>query len=467
MLSLEKLDRRELFAALVEATALLAPQLEATALNRKEDILQVGLASHQGEISLLQYNATDLEQLDAIALSLLPESVDAAIVEIDGIRVIAESVSASGVDLIVWDSPQNPQILRTDAGFVDAVDHLLLSDEASGSILSRTQDELTLPDDFFAAGIDQSAGFVFGDNFQPLAYPIEEQSRLSQSSLSQSSLSIAAPVYAMRPTELEANDEFFGSYLASFQTADTNRQAVGVFEFVAMPNTDPQLLLGLADLASGQYLGSIGPSFGQTVIAENGVVAIETIGDVELMVQSEYIASLLSVQPSSRVSVSQLLDDPNLEILRLVDIETDGYRSLQFLLEVHNKVDGEIQNLIYSIEDVAPEQNPVNKYDVNNDGHVSALDALIVINVLARDNGGMVGFQLTVGAPFYDVGGDNFVSAIDALLVINELARRQFLTSSQGEALAPGVCLLDQCYVSLLDDDLNERQYDVYWQLAL
>ncbi len=58
-------------------------------------------------------------------------------------------------------------------------------------------------------------------------------------------------------------------------------------------------------------------------------------------------------------------------------------------------------------------QNPLNAYDVNNDGAVSPLDALLVINTLETG--------VSPRDTFTDVNGDTAMSPIDALLVINEL----------------------------------------------
>jgi hypothetical protein len=75
--------------------------------------------------------------------------------------------------------------------------------------------------------------------------------------------------------------------------------------------------------------------------------------------------------------------------------------------------------------------NPILLYDVNHDGRTSALDALDVINELARRRFS----EMTTGLfrdlgeselqnlRFYDVNRDDAASALDALLVINQLAR--------------------------------------------
>ena len=69
-------------------------------------------------------------------------------------------------------------------------------------------------------------------------------------------------------------------------------------------------------------------------------------------------------------------------------------------------------------------QNPFETLDVNHDGFVSPLDALIVVNLL---NAGLPS-GLTAEVPgfaeaaYVDANGDNVLSALDALLVINSLA---------------------------------------------
>jgi hypothetical protein len=70
-------------------------------------------------------------------------------------------------------------------------------------------------------------------------------------------------------------------------------------------------------------------------------------------------------------------------------------------------------------------QNPALRTDVNGDGNVSPIDALLIINHLARS--GLPAIPVTPSdqaPPFYDVDGNQSISAVDALQVINELARR-------------------------------------------
>ena len=66
-------------------------------------------------------------------------------------------------------------------------------------------------------------------------------------------------------------------------------------------------------------------------------------------------------------------------------------------------------------------QNPVRPVDVDNDGFLTSLDVLTVVNLI--NSLGQVPVSLLPGSPppYYDVDGDNFVSAIDVLAVTNAI----------------------------------------------
>jgi hypothetical protein len=80
-------------------------------------------------------------------------------------------------------------------------------------------------------------------------------------------------------------------------------------------------------------------------------------------------------------------------------------------------------------------QNPAFNLDVNNDGSISPVDALIIINYLNDPNKDR--FLPTSGVvppPFLDVDGNERVSSNDALLVINYLNARSSGGGGEGEA---------------------------------
>ena len=77
----------------------------------------------------------------------------------------------------------------------------------------------------------------------------------------------------------------------------------------------------------------------------------------------------------------------------------------------------------------SPRHNSALAYDANGDGKVSAADALVIINDLARNKNRILGEGELVGLNV-DVSNDGGVSALDALLVINQLSK---LPSGEGE----------------------------------
>ena len=87
-------------------------------------------------------------------------------------------------------------------------------------------------------------------------------------------------------------------------------------------------------------------------------------------------------------------------------------------------------------------QNAASPLDVNDDGHLSPHDALLVINRLNRSGTSAVPsmmVQYDVPAPYWDVTGDHFVSPVDALVVINALNRQGDQGEGEGALLAlPG-----------------------------
>ncbi|MFT5526164.1 MAG: VCBS repeat-containing protein, partial [Pirellulaceae bacterium] len=80
-------------------------------------------------------------------------------------------------------------------------------------------------------------------------------------------------------------------------------------------------------------------------------------------------------------------------------------------------------------------QNPLLNLDVNGDGGVSPLDALIVINYI-NSNGSEVPAAPATPPPFYDVDGDGSVTATDVLQIVNELNDRANPEVGEGVAQA-------------------------------
>ncbi|MGI9445933.1 MAG: tandem-95 repeat protein, partial [Rubripirellula sp.] len=83
-------------------------------------------------------------------------------------------------------------------------------------------------------------------------------------------------------------------------------------------------------------------------------------------------------------------------------------------------------------------QNSANKYDVNGDGLVTALDPLRIVNYLEAANVASIPVSPTaVGPDYLDVNGNGFISVNDALQVLNELTRIPSGSGEEAPQLAP------------------------------
>lgn len=87
----------------------------------------------------------------------------------------------------------------------------------------------------------------------------------------------------------------------------------------------------------------------------------------------------------------------------------------------------------------APWTNPVQLHDVNGNGAVSPVDALTIINYIARvGNVELIYENQNTISNYVDVSGDGRVSPIDALRVINYIARTQVASQQfEGESAIP------------------------------
>ncbi len=121
----------------------------------------------------------------------------------------------------------------------------------------------------------------------------------------------------------------------------------------------------------------------------------------------------------------------------------------------------------------SPYQNPVDPRDVNGDGQVTPIDALILINRLNSFGPGPLGGGGARGgsgeAPIWvDVNGDGVFSPLDVLIIINWLNRRRLIAVSEaaaeGEA-APAVMTPVSMAVSVAP--VQERELIVLGSLSV
>ncbi len=80
-------------------------------------------------------------------------------------------------------------------------------------------------------------------------------------------------------------------------------------------------------------------------------------------------------------------------------------------------------------------QNPQDRFDVNNNGSVTAIDVLLVVNEINQNGSRNLAESNIQAPPFVDVSGDGFVTALDALLVVNFINSRG---TGEGEVRSSG-----------------------------
>ncbi|MEQ1829730.1 MAG: dockerin type I domain-containing protein, partial [Pirellula sp.] len=67
----------------------------------------------------------------------------------------------------------------------------------------------------------------------------------------------------------------------------------------------------------------------------------------------------------------------------------------------------------------SPWQNQNLRHDVNNDGLISPIDVLVIINEINRNGARPLTGTTLVAPPYYDVNGNREIEALDVLVVIN------------------------------------------------
>lgn len=81
--------------------------------------------------------------------------------------------------------------------------------------------------------------------------------------------------------------------------------------------------------------------------------------------------------------------------------------------------------------------NPCAAHDVSGDGQISAIDALLPINELARVGGTVeLDSERPGDTPYYDADGNDLLSPLDALVVINSLDRINAIQSGNSDSVA-------------------------------
>ncbi|MEL6108794.1 MAG: dockerin type I domain-containing protein, partial [Planctomycetota bacterium] len=230
--------------------------------------------------------------------------------------------------------------------------------------------------------------------------------------------------------------------------------------------------------ALGQLSGGDSPRLSLSAAAGNDRLRIRGNGLQNLENVSLHGLEVLDVRGdgANQLVVSadllrQITDSGNTLTVQ-ADIDDSVILDGSFSIAETEVVDGELVRILtqddVTLRSIGPSEwtNPVNALDVNGDGGVSPIDALSVINELTRgallDNDGNLvpaGQEGAFQGRFVDVLARGFFSALDALVIINALARQQ--TTAEGEQFSE--VKSDRHVVQLLDSALMrvaERKKD-------
>jgi hypothetical protein len=182
------------------------------------------------------------------------------------------------------------------------------------------------------------------------------------------------------------------------------------------------------DTPTGIYLS------GESVIER---VAGATIGPVQVVDQDTGEPFAYSVSDRRFEIVGGMLKlRPDVALLHEAEPFVDLVISARSLLDPSHYVEAAAH--IEVLANPTPWTNGISPLDVNDDGVVSATDALIIINILNSSGGALI--LPSVATPrgarstpdYVDVNGDGNVGALDALIVINRIRRDNSVGTAGG-----------------------------------
>lgn len=174
--------------------------------------------------------------------------------------------------------------------------------------------------------------------------------------------------------------------------------------------------------------------------------------------------SYLVIDGSGFALPAWLTFDPDTRILSGTPTPSEiGTFTLQVVaLDSHRLSARDTFDLVIT-EPLAPWQNQRLALDTTNDGIVTPIDVLLVINYLNSGAKTSVDPHETPSAGYLDTNGDNIISSIDVLLIINYLNQSgsgegEFYLSDDSESLFDASMMLDQDLLGLFAFEQSSRK---------
>lgn len=197
---------------------------------------------------------------------------------------------------------------------------------------------------------------------------------------------------------------------------------------IKMSPLDDQLSIDAAPLVSIRMgagrdtLVPMGPMQLKLPELKNTVSGVDVIdlsgsGAVTLVADS---ASVRAVSDAKKLTVVASAEDE-------VDLSSESWNALAPVAAGTRRLhELSLADVILELDNGLGWHNPLKALDVNRDGSISPIDALLIINVLNQAGSRpLSATDSTVAqAEYVDTSSDNFVSPIDALLIINDINSR-------------------------------------------
>ncbi len=427
MLTLERLCDRRLLAAIVASIQPFPEGIEAGEISIVGNATHVSAISQNDEAFIFsshraaeskhptgpyQETASLLTPPNAFVLELEATAADAAIANL----FLSDDGSEKGFDLRGDEDPIGNFCTADYSRFVDRHDNARLFDVDFERVLTLNGLSTTTRDS--ASAIFRSHDQVFALGYNDDDAPIAERfdSQLSQ----------LATLEFAQPQELS---EFphFGEATAAYVSNETGLP----LSFVGYVAAETGLEIVEWD-EQGSVRRMLGSFEGSTLAASTNVIIENGENSPVLRVTSRHLADWLEVEAFAPVDTIELLKAKGIDFgvadedVFINDVESDGFQTL-VVTGIRFLEDGSSESFVIDVSNAAPFQNPSNIHDVNDDGIVSPIDALLIINRLnLLSNGGsnQLTAQSSQAMPFVDVSADGFITPLDALRVINQLNRQ-------------------------------------------
>ena len=364
---------------------------------------------------------------------------------------VSEATVPSSVIIPAGQSSAVFNISAVDDSLLDGTQHVVLAATATGYKTGQAELDVT---DAESITLSIDAATVSEAGLPATAIVVRSNTDIDQPLLVLLSTSDASQLVAPASVIIPA-----GARSASFTVQAVDDSLLDGIQIITVEASAANYESSTAVLSIIDY-EELSLTFNVNSISEKNGVAIGTVKRHNTDTQQPLTVQLVSTNGGQAVVPTTVVlqagqASATFVITAVNDSAVDGTQTVLISASATGYATAELGIEVTDDDRLFPWNNPRNRLDVNDDGFVTPLDALLVINALNTR------FQLppTLPDPFdpvryLDVDPNGMVTPLDALLVINQLNRR---SAGEGESLSPA----QQDYsdiVELLANDPRRRR---------